>query len=669
MFFELLVEHNSQSLIESYLIEFIPQYIDFLKGYSPFGVTPSFTQNIIEVNKKLIDLNELTEFKEQLSHLNDRMKFKLNSLIKILEGGEIPQEDPRVLFPVIEESEDIEQSVALGAIDSITIKIGKAKGQNKFIVVPSESERDKELEKQIIISWQNAAVYCKKYIRKLSEHHEVIVSFDDHLGIYKGESVGTALTIGFIAELLKYYNSQTVLNPIEGVAFTGGIGESGKVHRVSKEIVEKKVEISFYSNCKVLAVPKEDETFALYKLDELTEQYPKRDLKIVGVTDMSEILLRRDLVDIKKQKFVVRTGKFVVKNWAGVVFAVILTMLLTYFFALDFDDNPAILENNGTTLYVKNKNGKLLWSRQKLIGDRMNSESYLKSVQKIIDVNNDGINEVLLAGEPLESLTKKEEIGRIVCTDFKGEKIWDYNFKDTVSTKTEVLPTIYNNWMIDTLSINNQKLLFVIANNQQSFSSAIFCLELKTGKRINGTLWNAGFIMKGIIIDLEDDGRKGIVAIGHNNGYESPILFAVDVENINGFNPATVNYKLIGKQNSELISYILIPKTDFTNYYNESRVGTLADVLQFRNDLQKILFATIEGNSSSERGEVWYYLDKNLRDFDIVIGENLRIKRDSLVGRGKLSYPLTDTKEYRDSLKSQMLYWKNGRWVKREELD
>ena len=85
-FFELLVEHNSQSLIESYLIEFIPQYIDFLKGYSPFGTTPSFTQNIVEVNEKLIDLSELNEFKEQLSNLNDRMKFKLNLLIKILRG-------------------------------------------------------------------------------------------------------------------------------------------------------------------------------------------------------------------------------------------------------------------------------------------------------------------------------------------------------------------------------------------------------------------------------------------------------------------------------------------------------------------------------------------------------------------------------------------------------
>ena len=132
------------------------------------------------------------------------------------------------MFPVIEESEDIEESFALGAIDSITIKIGKAKEKDKFIVVPGESERDKQLQQQIITSWQIAKAYCKKYVKKLHEYHEVIISFDQHLGLYRGESVGTALTVGFIEELLKQYNSQTVFKPIEGVAFTGGIKENGE---------------------------------------------------------------------------------------------------------------------------------------------------------------------------------------------------------------------------------------------------------------------------------------------------------------------------------------------------------------------------------------------------------------------------------------------------------
>lgn len=175
------------------------------------------------------------------------------------------------------------------------------------------------------------------------------------------------MTIAFISELLTYYNSQTVLNPIEGVAFTGGLIESGNVHKVSKEIVEKKVEISFYSNCKKIAIPKEDEAFALHNLDELFKLYPKRKLKIVGVGNLDEILLRRDLVEIKKQKLIVRTGKFVKKNWVSAVVTVLLAVLFGYLFVLDWDDNPASLTADGSTLFVINKNGKVLWKKMFLL--------------------------------------------------------------------------------------------------------------------------------------------------------------------------------------------------------------------------------------------------------------------------------------------------------------
>jgi hypothetical protein len=275
----------------------------------------------------------------------------------------------------------------------------------------------------------------------------------------------------------------------------------------------------------------------------------------------------------------------------------------------------------------------------------------------------------LIAGESLESLNIKEDFGRIACIDFKGDEIWHYSFRDTVFTESELLSVHYKTWILDTLTFNKQKILFAIAQNHQSFSSAIFCLDLKTGNRIAGTLWNAGFIIKGIVVDLDSDGNKEIVAICHNNGFESPAIFVVDVRKLNGLNPAPQNYKLVGKSNAKLNRYILLPKTDFTNYYNETRLGALSNYLGFRDDLNKIFFGTKEGNSSGESGEVWYYLDKNLKDFDIVIGEDLRIKRDSLVGRGILSYPLTDTYKYREILKSKILYWKNGKWVKREELD
>jgi len=45
------------------------------------------------------------------------------------------------------------------------------------------------------------------------------------------------------------------------------------------------------------------------------------------------------------------------------------------------------------------------------------------------------------------------------------------------------------------------------------------------------------------------------------------------------------------------------------------------------------------------------------------------VQRDTLVARGILKPPYTDTKEYCSLIKSKLLFYKNGKWVKREELE
>lgn len=372
-FFALLMEQKPISLAESYLLEFLPKYLDYLKSFSPFGVEPNFSQNIISLNEKLINLIVPTEFKDQLISSNEKVQKDLETLFDILNGNEKSQYlERKVLFPVIEDNQQENNDIVLGAIDSLTIKITRAKRKDKFIVVPSENEKDKQLEEQIHTCWLKAKDYCKKYVKRIAEHHEVIISFDENLGVYRGESLGSALIIGFVEELLKHYNSQIVLIPTGNAAFTGGLKENGELNPVTKDIIEKKVEIAFFSNCGTLAVPKPDEPFALYKLDELKKEFPASTLTVVGVKDVAEILLRRDLVEIKKQKLIVRTGKFVKKNWVSAVVTVLLAVLFGYLFVVDWDVNPAILTTDGGILFVKNKNGKILWTKKVSLGETAN---------------------------------------------------------------------------------------------------------------------------------------------------------------------------------------------------------------------------------------------------------------------------------------------------------
>ena len=204
-------------------------------------------------------------------------------------------------------------------------------------------------------------------------------------------------------------------------------------------------------------MPKDDEHFALYKLEELKNEFPLRNLNIVGIKDLNEILLRRDLVEIKKQKFVVRTGKFVVKNWAGVVFAVLLTVILTSFFALDLDDNPASLTTDGITLFVKNKNGKILWTKKvELPTVAIHNHYVLEHHCRIFDINEDGKKEVIITGPTLLNDQNNRDSTGLICFTKEGNVIWTYSFTDVVVSEREIMNPYYDLNIIDTLTFGDK---------------------------------------------------------------------------------------------------------------------------------------------------------------------------------------------------------------------
>ena len=68
------------------------------------------------------------------------------------------------------------------------------------------------------------------------------------------------------------------------------------------------------------------------------------------------------------------------------------------------------------------------------------------------------------------------------------------------------------------------------------------------------------------------------------------------------------------------------------------------------------------------KGNVIYNWDYSKNEFYLAIGNDLQLQRDSLVRVGKLSYPLTDTKEYRELLRRQILAWDGEKFIPIDEL-
>ena len=90
-----------------------------------------------------------------------------------------------------------------------------------------------------------------------------------------------------------------------------------------------------------------------------------------------------------------RTGKFTKKNWAALSLSVILLAVVFIYGLWDFDTNPAELEHIGKSVFVKNKNGRVLWKKTTFDYQPTQVNVFMNTVfQKLVDIDNDGINDV-----------------------------------------------------------------------------------------------------------------------------------------------------------------------------------------------------------------------------------------------------------------------------------
>ncbi|GMU95104.1 hypothetical protein [Ignavibacterium album] len=665
-YFEKVLSLNDTNIQEAFLAEFIEDYINCICKFEVWGVEPDSTKIIIEVLKRISQLKIVNNYSDEIKYEITRIEEQKEKLKLILDGNEFQSEkSAKAFFPLIDNEAPYE---FYGIVDSITVKISKASDGDKFIIVPSETEIEKRIAEQCTQSWLLALTLLKRYVKAPYKFHEVIICFDRKMGFYEGNSLGIALTLSFLQSLLNFYNPSYLINIKSQSAFTGGVLKSGEVLCTSEEIIKRKVAAVFFSEINTFVFPKCEETYAYFSLTQLKQKYPKRKLKLIPVEDINDVLNRRDVVDIKKQKFVVRSGKFIKKNWISAVATVLLAILFAYLFVMDFDDNPAILKAEGGVLYVKNKNGKVLWTKKVDIGqkDILNQKS-LDLLFRLIDIDDDGNNEVLITNEIASDISINKSRWELNCYNKNNQKVWSFYFADSVSSEREILEPYYSISLIDTLNFSNQKSLFLISTNSASFSSAIYRIDLKTGQRLPGTLWCSGHTYEALIKDLNYDGKKDILAIGVDNGFEQQVVFAYTIDTLTKVRPSIDEYLINNFPIADFISYIRLTKTDYSKYINLRipgiKIGSLTD-----DTSEKVYRFIIQTDFDTNKYFIWIKLNYNLKDIDFIVDNQFRILRDSLVAKGKLNSPYTDTKEYKEILKNNILYWKDGKWVKASDI-
>ncbi len=663
-YFEQVLSIKNKNIEEAFIKEFLDDYINCISKFEIWGTDPEITKRIIKHLQSVITLKIASENLALLKYEFDRIDNQLEKLNLILDGKDFGDDEAaKAFFPLIDN--DAPEGF-YGMIDSVTVRISKGADKDKFIIVPSEKEIEKKILEQCKNSWILALKLSKKYVKKPYKYHEVIISFDKKHGFYEGNSLGIALTLTFLEQILKYYNPTYLIKIVENSSFTGGVDEKGEILNTGEEIIKRKVSAIIFSQINSFVIPKLEETYAVFTLEQVKKNYPNRKQKLIPVENINDVLNRRDLVDIRKQKAVIRTAKYVKKNWISAVATVLLAIMFSYLFVVDWDDNPAILTTDGSILYVKNKNEKILWRKGiATLNSKIIEQNYLNCLARIIDIDNDGVNEVLITNQIINNKANDDTIR---CYSAKGEIIWKYAFKDEVFAQREKLNPEYEIHIIDTLTFQEHKSLFLYSSNGPSFSAAIYRIDLKTGERLPGIFWASGHITGGIISDIDNDGKPEMIGLGYDNGYEDVVFFVYEIDTTNKVRPTTEDYVIRNYPTSIMKAYIRFPKTDYDNYYHQRTPMLNYEIPMFNNNQNAYTF-NFNNFHDDRSSSIQFHISSDFKEVTPFIESRFRVLRDTLVAHSRLNLPYTDTEEYKNIIKNNILYWKNGKWAKREELE
>lgn len=327
-FYKELLNSNNNLIIEAYVSETSQIFLEKVEFYSVYGIEPPKSEEVINILDLVSNHISDQDIKHKIKINLTRLKTELNKLYSIL-SGDLVQEDPRKInFVVLEKTGN--KISPFGIIEQLEISINhdrKSSGIN-FIIMPSPPNLEDKLNEQIYNSWNFAANYIKSNYKKFTPKLEVTIRFVNKLGIYEGNSLGVALTIVFIQELMRFYELRQTISFVHNIVTTGTLRNNGVVESVGEEVINSKVETMFYSLCEIIVIHQKDYFYAENKLKELFNKYPKRKILLIPINEISDVLNRRDVIKLKNQNILGWYSKKVIKNKVALTLAVLMIVFL-----------------------------------------------------------------------------------------------------------------------------------------------------------------------------------------------------------------------------------------------------------------------------------------------------------------------------------------------------
>lgn len=666
--------------------------------YICVGEVEKLSQLLFNWHKIEVNLNGKIEFRTDSEYL-----FKISKLLK-RHVTDVNEKEKRVFKLLLDELEQLLKSDPDSAfVPTVEVHQHKDLGRleygrlrNLYIQVDRVSNEgyDKIYRRYPVIGIEQAEWPESRNIseaaRSLISNNKKVsdgkyyyghAQYQTNIAFHDGESANAAIALLWFVGLQRKSNQRERYELQPDLCITGNVDSTGNLLPVDSEGVDAKARAAFFSMVNYMVVQESQHFQFIEAIDELKREYPNRDLIVISVNSLKQLLYDRRLTEYINPP---KINYFVKQAWQrrfeGVGISVIVILVLIIFRLIygPLDQKPVSGDFEGTLLKVKNQSGLVIDRIE--VGARTVAieQNNLTSDQSLVTFWNNENNYSVIWGASGVSqnpsisggLLKKKQVNR-------NEPDWEQtlNYDLHFSNKPEIVNGVYLPRKL--LSVGqgvdseNQHLIAVV-NHHPYFPGLISLRDLNTGIELSHFV-NGGQIRDAIILDSSDGSRK-IVFSGVNNAYDMAFVALLDIENVTGHSPLNDEYSLLDYSLNESIEYILIPKTIVGQSVLSDRKYNIAERLRYFpesgvfevsvTDYEQYNRDTVELPASSSI--VYYYFNEDISLRGVGTSDGYDLTADYLYLNGIIDQ--NPDYRYFENYQDRLLYWDGDEFVSFEEF-
>lgn len=519
--------------------------------------------------------------------------------------------------------------------------------------------------------------------QKVKAHYRGGISFDLSSAIHDGESANLAIAALWHTRLLEVSNQRERYHINSQTAITGDVDKDGNVDPVDYKSIALKTRAAFFSWANILVVPSEQRNEFENELIKLSEKYPARKLKLIGVSHLKEIFFDRRAtshVVENRFKFYYKKAKSHKNSMASAPVIIVLLGIIGWLILGPVDQNPVDAEYRGEQMLLKNQFGQTIQSIQvgAMIIEDLNQvrSEYTRNKVAFIDINHDGINEVIYSRNFNNENESKDE--ELVAYSVLGDSlIWtkqlrfDLQFPNKPFIDEDPFRVFNIQSIEDSANVSNQILVNVSHNN--FFPNLLLNLGAATGTEL-GSYVHTGRINQILTYDLTEDGKDEIIGIGTNNAFDqATVAFFLRSDDINGHSPLTDEYKINGYQKANEIKYIRFPRSIVGDAFRMREMNNVPGQIQIDEEEKTILFRVhdflLRGDNpfQKDNADLLFYFNYDFEIQSIATDSNYDLWAKNLYEDGRI--PFEPDNEYFEAFKDSILYWEEDEFVFRNYFD